>query len=242
MRPSCSVTRPSKLLTSTGLPVTMLFTSPLFRSSNSCVWFILRKGLGVVSLLGSLCIVKVKAPDFEQAWLHTCKGRAVLSDIHGVQCNINFKYLYIFTPRFWITANPWQSMALCWESWAFFLALKSHLDKYHHGDTWPTLTSTWRQTSFHVRPDVSVFSSATAWWTRASSARLAGVRIPCSSSCQVVLTSLNFVHCKTHLIGQDHGVEANVRGRILLQPVIVCHKVRIVRDPKSESIVLRCVA
>ena len=53
---------------------------------------------------------------------------------------------------------------------------------------------------------------------------------------------INFLHSPTHLVGEDHRVETDVRGRILFQPVVVCHKVGIVGDPEAESVVFRCVA
>ena len=52
---------------------------------------------------------------------------------------------------------------------------------------------------------------------------------------------LSAIKHRTHLIGEDHRVESDVGGRILLQPVVVCHKVGIVGDPETESVVLGCV-
>ena len=45
-----------------------------------------------------------------------------------------------------------------------------------------------------------------------------------------------------NLVGQDHRVEADVGRRVLLKPVVVGDKVRVVGDPKAEGIVLGGVA
>ena len=129
MRPSCSVTPPSKLLISTGLPVTMLLTIPSFTSSNIFVWAILVvKRLRGGKFVGITLYSQSQSPRF-QAGSAPYTQRLCWPEGHtkGVQCDINH-YLYKFTPRFWITAYPWLlNPALCWDIGAFFLALHSHL-------------------------------------------------------------------------------------------------------------------